>query len=177
MFGERLTQVYMFDTGTPGQNVMGRLETWRMYLADSSISNYLIGQGAAAGVAKFGMESHNAYISLLTVYGLGGAFWGIVAMFGFVRRVRVSLRSTDPIVNAVASGCMWTLMFWGIYACTADAISSSYARYLLFYLIVLVDRTHALVSREFENRSDALARPNGAVATSLVRVRLQVRRA
>lgn len=176
LFGERLTQAYTFETGTPGQNVMGRIETWRMYLTESSISNYLIGQGAAAGVVKFGMESHNAYISLLTVYGLGGAFWGVFALAGLIRRVKTSLRSEDPVLHALASGCMWTLLFWGIYACTADAISSSYARYLLFYLIVLVDRTYALVLLECGNRSDTLVQHNSAVAAPSADITLQARR-
>ena len=173
LFGERLTEAYTF--GSPGQNVMGRLATWKWYLTESSPSNYLVGQGAAAGVAKFGMESHNAYISLLTVYGIGGVLWAGVALVGFVRRAKSSLRSADPVVHAVASGCMWTLLFWGLYACTADAISSPYSRYLLFYLIVLVDRTHALVTREYVTGSEALVRPEGAAPASPAYTKFPVR--
>ena len=176
LFGERLTQAYMFDTRTPGENVMGRLATWRMYMTQSSVSNYLVGQGAAAGVAKFGMESHNAYISLLTVYGVGGALWAVVSLAGFVRRAKSALRSADPVLSAVAAGCMWTLLLWGIYACTADAISSSYTRYLLFYLFVLVDRAHALVGRERGAETEAVVRPYGAAPASSAHAGFQVRR-
>ncbi len=44
----------------------------------------------------------------------------------------------------VPSGCMWALVVWGIYAMSADAISSQYPRYLLFYVVVLLDRASAI---------------------------------
>jgi O-antigen ligase len=176
LFGERLREAYALDTGTPGENLMGRMETWRVYLTESSAMNYLVGQGAAAGVAKFGMESHNAYISLLTLYGVSGAFWAVAMLVGFLRRARSSLRSQDPVICAAASGCVWTLVFWGIYSCTADAISSSYTRYLLFYLVVLLDRAHALFRQECGAGSETPALRYGSDLASLPDAAFMVRR-
>jgi hypothetical protein len=39
---------------------------------------------------------------------------------------------------------VWALIAWGIYALSADAISSQYPRYLLFYVVVLLDRASAI---------------------------------
>ena len=44
----------------------------------------------------------------------------------------------------VRCGCVWALVAWGIYAMSADAISSQYPRYLLFYVVVLLDRASAI---------------------------------
>lgn len=143
---ERISQTYNVETGTLGENIIGRQETWIIYLTESSMKDYLLGQGSSTAVAKFGMESHNAYISLLTVYGIGGFLWAIAATVGFVRRAVYSLKKNDPTVKAVAAGSLWALLFWGIYAFTADAISSYYSRFLLFYIVVLVDRAYTMVA-------------------------------
>lgn len=149
LYSERFARAYAVETGMLGHNVVGRLEMWRVYLTESSASDYLFGQGTTAAVAKYGMESHNAYISLLTVYGVAGAIWAAFALTGFVRRVRSSLRSPDAVVRTVAAGSQWGLLFWGIYAFAADAISAPYSRFLLFYVVVLADRAYAFARQPF----------------------------
>ena len=44
----------------------------------------------------------------------------------------------------IKAGCLWALLAWSVYALSADALSSQYTRYLLFYLIVLLDRASAI---------------------------------
>jgi hypothetical protein len=164
LFGERLASAYVSETGMTSGNVAGRVASWKTYLAESSLSDYLVGQGAAAGVARFGTESHSAYVSLLTVYGAGGAIWAVATLIGFLRRVFSVRNSPDPVLRTVASACLWTLLLWGIYAFTADAISSSYTRYLLFYLVVLADRTHALRVLPFTRPVTVVQRSFGPVS-------------
>jgi hypothetical protein len=172
LFSERLVQAYNPETGWLGDNVYGRMDTWWAYLSDSTARDYLLGQGAASAIAKHGMESHNAYISLLTVYGAAGAVWGLVSLVAFVRRVQRVQKVSDPAVTTVAAGAMWALVFWGIYAFTADAITSSYARYLLFYVMVLVDRAHALAVQLPERAVVAEGSLRSSTASLLNRRRL-----
>lgn len=176
LLGERIAQTYDMYTGVVGENIVGRVDTWWIYLKESSLKDYLLGQGSSTAIAKFGMESHNAYISLLTVYGLGGAIWGMVALAGFVRRAYVSVHSKDPTVSAVAAGCTWALLFWGIYALTSDAISSYYTRYLLFYFVVLVDRAYIFATLSPSRRPSPLLSSNLVGSLTNPRSHLMTRR-
>ena len=89
-------------------------------------------------------ESHSMYVALPTVYGLGGVIWAIASFVGFVRRAWYVRHFGTPILNQVATACLWTLFAFSVYGATADAISSNYPRYLLFFLVVLVDRSFEL---------------------------------
>jgi hypothetical protein len=108
----------------------------------------VLGQGFRHGMAKNGMESHNAYVSLITVYGIGGVAWAIALFLSFRRKARESRESSDVLIRVVSSGCLFGLIAWSIYAMTADAISSQYPRYMLFFMIVLVDRACAVARLE-----------------------------
>jgi hypothetical protein len=69
----------------------------------------------------------------------------------FLKKVwRVRRSYYDPLLSIVSSGCFWALFAWGIYAATSDAITSHYPRYLLFYLVVLVDRASFLAKQQEE---------------------------
>jgi len=140
ILAERVSLVYDPDAGW-GRNVASRFETWQSYLTESSASDYLFGQGFQKGIAEYGVESHSAYVSLLTVYGVGGVIWAIGTTVGFLRRRWAAREFRDPFMRAVVVGLSWALLTWGVYGIAADAISAHYPRYLLLYLVVLIDRT------------------------------------
>lgn len=140
LYEERVAGIYDPTTETWGANVAGRFKTWSSYLETATAKEYLLGQGFRQGMVRNGSESHSAYISLIVVYGIGGTLWGFLALVLFLKRVNMLRHSPDPLIGVVASGCMWALIAWGIYAVAADAVSNHYGRYLLFYLIVLIDR-------------------------------------
>jgi hypothetical protein len=150
LYTERIEDIYDPTTGVWGANVEGRIKTWSSYLETAMAKDYLLGQGVIQGVEKNGGESHNAYVSLLTVYGIGGALWGLIAVIIFFRRTFALRHFPDPLISTIGAGCIWALIAWGIYAMTADAISSQYPRYLLFYLVVLLDRGYNIAREQQE---------------------------
>lgn len=141
---ERVATVYSSSSGTWGANVTGRVDMWVSYFQTATPQNYLLGQGHRAGIARNSSETHSAYVSLLTVYGLGGLTWALCSVVVFYRKVFEREPYEDPLIMIVRSGCVWALVAWGIYAISADAISSQYPRYLLFYVVVLLDRASAI---------------------------------
>jgi hypothetical protein len=160
---ERVATVYDKGSGTWGGNVTGRVDMWVSYFQTATPQNYLLGQGHRAGIARNSSETHSAYVSLLAVYGLGGLTWALFAVSVFFRKVFRQEPYEDPLITIVRSGCIWALIAWGIYAMSADAISSQYPRYLLFYVVVLLDRASAIAVaesqavswEEFEPESEA----------------------
>jgi hypothetical protein len=148
LYKERIAQVYDPMTKTWGANVLGRIETWAGYFRTATLRNYILGQGPKQALAKNDMESHSAYVSLITVYGLGGVIWAISALIKFMK-MAVSLKGfPDPLIAAVSAACFWALIGWGIYANTSDAITSYYPRYLLFYIVVLIDRAYYFAQQQ-----------------------------
>lgn len=145
---ERVATVYNKGSGTWGRNVTGRVDMWFSYFQTATPKTYLLGQGHRAGIARNSSETHSAYVSLLTVYGLGGLMWACFTVWLFFRKVFQREPYEDPLITIVRSGCVWALIAWGIYALSADAISSQYPRYLLFYVIVLLDRAAAIAKEE-----------------------------
>ncbi len=141
---ERVVTVYNSSSGTWGGNITGRVDMWISYFQTATPQNYLLGQGHRAGIARNSSETHSAYVSLLTVYGLGGLIWALLSVSAFFRKVLKREPYEDPLLMIMRSGCMWALVVWGIYAMSADAISSQYPRYLLFYVVVLLDRASAI---------------------------------
>lgn len=140
LYEERVARIYDPLTGVWTENVAARFTMWSSYLETATAKEYLLGQGFRQGMARNGDESHSAYVSLIVVYGIGGTLWAFVALVLFLKRVNMLRHSADPLIGVVASGCMWALIAWGIYAVASDAVSNQYGRYLLFYLIVLIDR-------------------------------------
>lgn len=147
---ERVQQAYDPTTGVVDAAVAGRFATWRGYFETATAKDYLLGQGFRQGIAKNGMESHNTYVSLITVYGIGGVIWAMAALVIFFRKVFALRGVPDPLITAVAGGCLWALVVWGIYAMAADALNAAYSRYLLFYLVVLVDRAYYITRHQRE---------------------------
>ncbi|MCF7974315.1 MAG: O-antigen ligase family protein [Phycisphaerae bacterium] len=145
---ERVATVYDRGSGTWAGNVTGRVDMWVSYFQTATPMTYLLGQGHRAGIAKNSMEAHSAYISLLTVYGLGGLLWGVASVWVFFKKAFRREPYEDPLLTIVRSGCVWALIAWGIYAMSADAISSQYPRYFLFYVVVLLDRASAIAHQE-----------------------------
>ena len=143
-FRARIATVYDPTAQTWSQNVTGREETWQRYFQTATPQVYLLGQGQRGGIIRNGAETHSAYVSALTVYGVGGLMWAIASLIGFGVKARTGREHEDPLTATVRSGCLWALVAWALYAATSDAISSQYPRYLLFYMVVLVDRAGAL---------------------------------
>ncbi len=148
LFRERLGQIYDPMVGAWAQNVEGRFSTWSSYFETASARDYLVGQGSRRGIVKNATESHSAYVSLITVYGIGGLVWGVVILFLFLRKYTLLKEFPDPFIHVMASGCLWALMIWGLYAMTADALSSYYPRYVLFFTVVLLGRTYAIAQHK-----------------------------
>lgn len=147
---ERVREAYDPMTGVTAGTVAGRFRTWSSYFETATAKDYLLGQGFRQGIAQNGMESHNAYVSLITVYGIGGVIWAVFALVIFFRKVFALRGVPDPLITAVAGGCLWALVVWGIYAMAADALNSAYTRYLLFYLVVLLDRAYYITKHQRE---------------------------
>lgn len=145
---ERVATVYSKGSGTWGRNVTGRVDMWVSYFQTGTAKNYLLGQGHRAGIARNSSETHSAYVSLLAVYGLGGLLWGLASVTVFFRKAFRREPYEDPVITIVRSGCVWALIAWAIYALSADAISSQYPRYLLFYVVVLLDRASAIARED-----------------------------
>jgi len=158
---ERVATVYDKGSGTWGGNVTGRVDMWVSYFQTATPQNYLLGQGHRAGIARNSSETHSAYVSLVAVYGLGGLTWALFAVGVFFRKVFRRESYEDPLIMIVRSGCLWALIAWGIYAMSADAISSQYPRYLLFYVVVLLDRASAIAFEE----SQAVVREQASLET------------
>jgi hypothetical protein len=150
LYKERIVEVYEPATGRWGANVHGRFETWSTYLETATAKDYLLGQGFRQGTVEHGRESHSVYVSLLTVYSIWGAFWALIALVIFWRKCFVLKNAPDPFMATVARGCMWGLVAWGIYGLASDAISAQYPRYVLFYLVVLLDRTSNIAYQQQE---------------------------
>jgi hypothetical protein len=140
LYQERVSEVYDPSSGAWGQNVVGRVDMWKRYFATASLKDYVLGQGPRQGILKNEMESHSAYVSLITVYGVAAVIWAIFSLIFFLKKVLGLRHLQDPLITAVSRGCFWALVAWGIYATSSDAITSQYPRYLLFYFVVLLDR-------------------------------------
>lgn len=147
---ERWRVAYDPSTGVVGKNVAGRFATWRGYFETATARDYLLGQGFRQGIAKNGMESHSTYVSLITVYGIGGVIWAMVALVIFFRKALRLRHFPDSFISAISAGCIWALIVWGIYAMAADALNAAYSRYLLFYLVVLIDRAYSIAGQQQE---------------------------
>ena len=76
---ERVATVYNSRSGTWGANVAGRVDMWLSYFQTATPQHYLLGQGHRAGIARNTSETHSAYVSILTVYGLGGLIWAMAS--------------------------------------------------------------------------------------------------
>jgi hypothetical protein len=148
LYEERLVGIYDPVTGVWTENVAVRFELWSSYLKTATAKDYLLGQGFRQGMVRNGAESHSAYISLITVYGIGGVLWAFIALVLFLKRSIMLRHSSNPLIKVIAEGCIWAFLAWGIYAITADAISDHYGRYLLFYLVVILDRATFLFRQE-----------------------------
>ena len=147
-FQERIVQAYDPETGALGENIVYRFEIWKDFFRSATFSIYIFGQGAARAAARNQFTSHSAYVSLVTVYGVGGIIWAITSIVVFFKKARDLMQTVNPMLSMISAGCVWALIALGIYGLSADAISSSFPRYLLFYLVVLVDRASYFARQE-----------------------------
>jgi len=146
---ERFSQIYDPMTGRFGENIEGRFRTWKNHFDYTTFKDYIFGQGPIAARIKTGTaETHSTYVSLITIYGLGAVVWAIASLFVFFKKLRFVKKQNFIVLSSIADGCFWALILWGIFAATADLISSAYARYLLFYLVVLIDRVYYFTQTE-----------------------------
>ncbi len=139
-FQMRMLSTYASESGQYDQNLLGRIGTWKSYLHTATPTIYLLGQGFDQGVYRNGMESHNAYIALLTVYGVAGVLWFIGLVAGIFRQAWICRNLNDPALKNVMKACMLSFLVWAVYGLASDAVSSQYPRYLLFFIVVMVDR-------------------------------------
>jgi hypothetical protein len=147
-FLRRVSDIYDPLSKEMGRNVLGRVEVWKRYFQTANFKIFLLGQGNVSGIIRNETESHSLYVSLFTVYGAGSLVWALSTLIGFLRRARYIHFSENVVLSQVATTCLWVLFAWGVYAATSDALSSNYPRYLLFYLVVLVDRAYHLALQD-----------------------------
>lgn len=137
----RIEEIYSTETGEIAQNIEGRFESWKTYLQSATIKDYLIGQGSFVASVQTGLaESHSLYVSLPTIYGIGGCVWAVVCAFLYLKKAFRIRRNSDLYLSVISDACIWALLAWGVYGIASDAISSQYTRYLLFYFVVILDR-------------------------------------
>lgn len=149
MFQERFVEAYEQAAGGWDRNVAGRFQTWASYFDTATTVDYIVGQGQMAGIIKNGMESHNVFVSLITVYGIGGFLWGCATTYGFLRRLAKLKPWANEVVGKIASGCGWTLLAWSLFSMTNDTISSHFPRHVLMLLVVLLDRAYVLANERY----------------------------
>lgn len=126
-------------------NLEGRIPVWHGYIQNATAKTYIFGQGHSGAIANNGLQGLSTYISLVSVYGLGGLSWAIGTLAGFFRKIRAR-PDDDPGIAVVRSVCLWSLVVWLVYAATSDAISCRYPRHILFYLVVLLDRADSIAA-------------------------------
>ena len=171
LYAERIIRAYDPMTGQIGGNIAGRIDTWKSYFETATTQIYLFGQGTTQGHVRNGGEPHSAYVSFITVYGLGGVIWCIFGLTIFFRKILQLRKNTDLLLSSVSIGCFWALMAWGIFGITADSISSTYTKYVLFYMIILDDRASFfanylqqdwLLDEELDYNDDMVLQSEGA---------------
>lgn len=145
---QRIEVVYNPETQTWAESVEGRFEMWKSYFETATARTYVFGQGRRQGIAKNGLETHSAYVSIITVYGFGSMIWAGFALAGFIRRFNYLRKIASPSIAALGRACMWGLMAWGIFGLSADALSSYYPRYVLFFTVVILDRAYAVALQQ-----------------------------
>jgi hypothetical protein len=148
-FMQRLSNIYSPEYGEVSGGVTSRVELWKRYFETGDITTFVLGQGNLAGMIRNETESHSMYVALPTVYGIGGVVWAIASLVGFIKRARYIKYSGNLFLSQVATACLWTLFAFSVYGLTSDAISSNYPRYLLFYLVVLVDRSYEIARQDW----------------------------
>jgi hypothetical protein len=141
-YQKRVLKTYDISDEKWDTNIEGRIQTWLVYFKTAKASTYLLGQGFRQGTTRNKMESHSAYLSIITVYGLGGVTWAIISLIILFIRFYPLKNSCEPQIGTITSACLWALIAWGVYGTASDAISSQYPRYILFYLYVLLDRIY-----------------------------------
>ena len=114
-------------------------------LRDRHAQGVSVGPGPAGGITRNGSESHSAYVSALTVYGVSGLIWAIVSLIGFWRKARTGPEDEDPLTAIVKSGCLWAFVAWAIVCGDLGCHSApSIPAICCFMLVVLVDRASAI---------------------------------
>lgn len=149
-FMERLSDIYNPERREVSGGVTSRVDLWKQYFETADMKTFVFGQGNLSGMLRNETESHSMYVALPTVYGIGGVVWAIASLVGFIKRARFVKYSGSLFLSQVVTACLWTLFAFSLYGLTSDAISSNYPRYLLFYLVVLVDRSSAITREGYE---------------------------
>jgi hypothetical protein len=147
-FQERVVRIYDPTTGQWGRNIVARVEIWKRFFGTITPQVFIFGQGAVQAAIRTGGTSHSAYVSLIALYGLGGVVWALIALIIFFRKTFAARHAANPLLSTISAGCIWAILAWGIYGLSADALSSNYPRYLLFYLVVLIDRASYFAGQE-----------------------------
>ena len=143
-------------------SVVGRIQTWKDYFNSATAKTYMFGQGVNRAREIHGKgESHSSYVSLIVLYGIGGVIWALISLIIFFKKGLSLRESPEPLVPIISTGCIWALVNWGFYSIMADALNAPHPRFLLFYLVVLMDRTSAITKQElallpYEEQIDSL---------------------
>jgi len=150
LYKERIIEAYSPQTGQFGGGVVARFIIWESYFKTATPQIYIFGQGRLQGQTRNATSPHSAYVSFITVYGIGGIIWAIAGLIIFLRKVLVLRRFPNPALSTAALGCFWALIAWGIYSTSAGELGSPYTTMLLFYWVVLLDRISALARQQQE---------------------------
>lgn len=158
-FMKRLSDIYNPASKEVSTNVEGRVELWKRYFATADLKTLVLGQSSVGGIIRNETESHSMYVALPTVYGFGGIIWAVASLAGFIKRARYVRHSNNLLLRQAVTTCLWVLYAFMVYGATSDAISSNYPRYLLFYLVIIVERSYKMACQEAQYLSEDSIQP------------------
>jgi hypothetical protein len=147
-FMKRLSDIYNPANKEVSANVEGRIELWKRYFTTADLKTLVLGQSHVGGMIRNETESHSMYVALPTVYGIGGIIWAVASLTGFIKRALYARHSNNLYLRYTVVTCLWVLYAFMVYGATSDAISSNYPRYLLFYLVIIVERSYSIACQE-----------------------------
>jgi len=127
----------------------GRFHIWRIYLSALDGRRLLLGQGQWPSIVfdGQGFQGHNAFIDMITFYGIAGLVSG-VGMFAWLwMKLRQFKRLTGPLAAACYSSGLLYLLVLGAMSMVQDALTpQSMMLKSMFFVMVLTERGFQLAA-------------------------------
>jgi hypothetical protein len=134
-----------FTVAKLSRDLATRVDLWIRTISNPSPWILFCGEGYHAFWLRMGrMTPHNGYLDILFLWGLGG-----VVMFATLIRKAATWSSLtyradpDSCCRGVALGLWWTLIATAGLALTSDPWYSTFYRYMVYFLMVVVCVRHS----------------------------------